>query len=317
MYLSVLHAGSAECGIEVSNLDHLGLVAGIIDEIGIEQKINQLLGEELSEKITGGQAVKGMLLNGLGLVSSPLYLFSKFFEGKAIEHLIGKGVKTEYFNDDKLGRVLDQLYHRGLNQIFMSVVLEAVKIYQLETNTVYLDSTSFHVHGDYQTDDDELTEDIEPKTIKITYGYSRDKRPDLKQFIMDLICTNDGDVPLWMRIGSGNESDQKQFVQAMKGFKNQLNFDSLMVADSALYTQENLQLLTNIRWLSRVPVRIKAAHKLVQETDGSDLNPSHIKGYSYQELPKTYGGIPQRWLIVESQLRRESDLKNLEKKIQK
>ena len=155
--------------IEVSNLDHLGLVAGIIDEIGIEQKINQLLGEELSEKITGGQAVKGMLLNGLGLVSSPLYLFSKFFEGKAIEHLIGKGVKTEYFNDDKLGRVLDQLYHRGFNQIFMSVVLEAVKIYQLETNTVYLDSTSFHVHGDYQTDDDELTEDIEPKTIKITY----------------------------------------------------------------------------------------------------------------------------------------------------
>ena len=54
---------------------------------------------------------------------------------------------------------------------------------------------------------------------------------------MDLICTNDGDVPLSMRIGSGNESDQKQFVQAMKDFKNQLKFDSLMVADSALYTQ--------------------------------------------------------------------------------
>ena len=106
--------------IEVSNIDHLGLVAGIIDEIGIEQKINQLLGEELPEKITSGQVVKGMVLNGLGLVSSPLYLFSKFFEGKAIEHLIGKGVKTEYFNDDKLGRVLDELYRRGLNEIFMS-----------------------------------------------------------------------------------------------------------------------------------------------------------------------------------------------------
>ncbi|GGA50594.1 hypothetical protein CYANOKiyG1_70100 [Okeania sp. KiyG1] len=249
---------------EVSNIDHLGLVAGIIDEIGIEQKINQLLGEEVSEKITGGQAVKGMLLNGLKLASSPLYLFSKFFEGKAIEHLIGKGVKTEYFNDDKLGRVLDQLYRRGLNEIFMSVVLEAVKILRNETNTVHLDSTSFHVHGDYHTDEDESTEDIEPKTIKITYEYSRDKRPDLKQFMMDLMCTNDGNLPLWMRIWSGNESDQKQFLQAMKDFKNQLNFDSLMVADSALSTQENLQLLTNIKWLSRVPVRIKAAHKLVQ-----------------------------------------------------
>ena len=115
--------------------------------------------------------MKGMVLNGLGLVSSPLYLFSKFFEGKAIEHLIGKGVKTEYFNDDKLGRVLDELYRRGLNEIFMSIVLEAVKIYQLETSTVHLDSTSFHVHGDYETLGDESEEYLEPKTIKITYGY--------------------------------------------------------------------------------------------------------------------------------------------------
>ena len=51
--------------IEVSNIDHLRIVVGIIDEIGIEEKMNQLLGEELSEKITGGQVLKGMLLNGL------------------------------------------------------------------------------------------------------------------------------------------------------------------------------------------------------------------------------------------------------------
>ena len=50
-----------------------------------KQRINQLLGEDLPEKITSGQVVKGMVVNGLGSVSSPLYLFSKFFEGKAIE----------------------------------------------------------------------------------------------------------------------------------------------------------------------------------------------------------------------------------------
>ena len=70
---------------------------------------------------------------------------------------------------------------------------------------------------------------------------------------------------MWMRIGSGNESDQKQFVLAMKELKNQFKFDSLMVADSALYQYENINLLTNIKWLSRVPIRIKAANKLVQE----------------------------------------------------
>ena len=83
-----------------------------------------------------------MLLNWLGLVSSPLYLFNRFFQGIALEHLIGPGVKAEYFNDDKLGRVLDQLYQKGLSEIFMSVVLEAVKNYQLETDTVHIDSSS-------------------------------------------------------------------------------------------------------------------------------------------------------------------------------
>ncbi|WP_202220696.1 hypothetical protein [Okeania sp. KiyG1] len=50
--------------------------------------------------------------------------------------------------------------------------------------------------------------------MKITYGYSRDKGPDLKQFLMDLICTNDGDVPFWMRIGSGNESRPKTICKS-------------------------------------------------------------------------------------------------------
>lgn len=64
--------------IEVSNLDHLGLVAGLVDEIGLVALINEQLGEHSAEKISAGQVVKGMILNGLGLVSSPLYLFSRF-----------------------------------------------------------------------------------------------------------------------------------------------------------------------------------------------------------------------------------------------
>lgn len=53
--------------------------------------------------------VKAMIINGLGFVSSVLYLFEQFYEGKATEHLIGSGVRAEHLNDDRLGRVLDQL----------------------------------------------------------------------------------------------------------------------------------------------------------------------------------------------------------------
>jgi transposase len=72
--------------ISVQNLDHLGLVAGLIDEIGIVEQINQLVGEKPGEIVSPGHAVKAMILNGLGLVSAPLYLFSQFFKGKATEH---------------------------------------------------------------------------------------------------------------------------------------------------------------------------------------------------------------------------------------
>jgi len=108
---------------KIENLDHLGLIAGLIDEIGIVEKINELLGEQTEEIVSPGHAVKAMILNGLGLVSAPLYLFGKFFEGKATEHLLGKGIQANHLNDDKLGRVLDKLYSRGLSEVFTHISL--------------------------------------------------------------------------------------------------------------------------------------------------------------------------------------------------
>ena len=75
--------------IKIKNLDHLGIVAGIIDDLEIVEKINKTVGIDSREKINSGQIVKAIILNGLGFVSRPLYLFSQFFEDKAIEHLLG------------------------------------------------------------------------------------------------------------------------------------------------------------------------------------------------------------------------------------
>ena len=82
--------------IEIKNIDHLGIVAGIIDSIGLVEIVNNLIGEDIAEKISAGHVVKAIILNGLGFVSAPLYMFPKFFENRACEHLIGEGVKPEY-----------------------------------------------------------------------------------------------------------------------------------------------------------------------------------------------------------------------------
>ena len=49
--------------IEIQNLDHLGIVAGMIDAIGLVETINELIPSEKGEKVSAGQTVKAMILN--------------------------------------------------------------------------------------------------------------------------------------------------------------------------------------------------------------------------------------------------------------
>jgi len=63
--------------LKIRNIDHLGIIAGIIDQIGLVEIVNQEIGENSQEKISAGIVVKAMILNGLGFVSAPLYLFRR------------------------------------------------------------------------------------------------------------------------------------------------------------------------------------------------------------------------------------------------
>ncbi len=312
--------------ISIQTINHLGLVAGIIDDIGLEQIINDVVGSDPRELITSGQVVKGIILNGLGFTSQPLYLFPKFFEDKATEHLLGEGIKAEYLNDDKIGRVMDKLYEKGLSSIFLMIALAVVQNYQLLTNFSHLDSSSFSVHGKYLINnlipsklevEQEEEKSKDPAPITITKGYSRDHRPDLKQFIIDLIVSGDGGIPLFLRVADGNEQDKVVFGEIAVEYKSMIDFETMIVADSALYTAKNLQLMSSIKWLSRVPLSLGKAKELVNNVLEKELSESSIKGYLWKEELITYAEVKQRWLLVESQKRKESDLKKLSERIDK
>jgi transposase len=318
--------------IEIQNIDHLGIVAGIIDSIGIVEIINELIGVEKDEKVNAGQVVKAMIINGLGFVSKPLYMFPKYFETIACEHLIGTGVKPEYLNDDKLGRVMDKLFIKGLDTIFFIIAVKAAQKFGVSLSTSHLDSSSMHVHGQYNTSLPEVifesqeignNQELEeiavksPKEITITYGYSRDHRPDLKQFIIEMICSGDGDIPIFLKLASGNQADSSCFGKIAIEYHKQLEVNSLMVADSALYTESNLKMMSDLQWLCRVPLSIKAAKSLISTIPESQLIDSTIPGYKLASKTENYAGIEQRWLVVQSQERRESDLRKLTQKITK
>ena len=221
-----------------------------------------------------------MILNGLGFVSVPLYLFEKFFFGKATEHLLGEGIRPEHLNDDRLGRILDKLYAAGLTELFVTIALSAARRFGVDLHSLQLDSSSLHVDGDYLSDQSE-TEEL--GTIDITYGYSRDHRPDLKQFMVDLMCSGDGDIPLYLRVGDGNETDSSVFAQLILEFRQQWDVDALFVADAALYTSVNLQQMAQLPWVSRVPATLSSAKELLQQIHPDALVNSSLTGYQIAE----------------------------------
>jgi transposase len=171
----------------------------------------------------------------LGFVASPLYLFGHFFQGKPTEHLLGPGVTPDLLNDDRMGRMLDTLYAAGVTEAFLEVAREARQAFPFPVRALHADATSFHVHGQYEG----LGEEV--GAIRVTYGYSRDHRPDLKQWVMNLVCADTGGIPLLFAPGDGNQSDREALVPLLARYRQALDLGAVVVLDGAGYSRENLR----------------------------------------------------------------------------
>ena len=155
--------------------------------------------------------------------------------------------------------------------------------------------------------------------MKLPRVIPRDHRPDLKQFTLELITSGDGDVPLYLQVGNGNDADKAVFTEVIEQFKQQWRAakPEVFVADSALYSQENLQALGTTPWITRVPATIAEASWLMQNLPPEQFIASCLSNYRIAEVCSTYAGVRQRWLVVESESRQQADLKQLDKRIAK
>jgi transposase len=136
--------------VAIKNMDHLGLVAGMVDELQIDRIVDAAIGSKSPDKkLRAGELVKAMIINGLGYVNKPLYLVAKFFEDKPLERLFARHVEAAWINDDALGRTLDALYAYGVSELYEKIAQNALNRLGLVPTVVHLDSTSFHVDGSY------------------------------------------------------------------------------------------------------------------------------------------------------------------------
>lgn len=220
------------------------------------------------------------------------------------------------FNDQALGKGLDEISSYGSSKLYGEVAFEIAMEQGLLGTRAHHDSTSFSLHGDYA--DNSSSEQI----IEVIHGYSKDNRPDLKQVMMSLTMTGDANLPVWMEPLDGNSSDKKSFhetIARVSAFQQQLTAhnDFLWIADSALYVPDKLLALPDINWLSRVPENIKECSRLVSIPSEDIAWIKGDSGYEWTEVCSIHGGIKQHWLLVYSQQAYEREKKTLLKRVAK
>jgi transposase len=250
--------------IEAYQVQHLPIVKAYADKIGLVELINQVVPTEMA--IDPGTIVLGMILDTLS-GRSPLYRLEEFFTHQDTALLLGKAVAPSAFDDDTAGRVLDRLYDIGTMKVFTACAVRADRVFGFDKRYVHFDTTSITVYGDYQPPEETEEQEV---PFRITYGYSKDKRPDLKQFVFSTLCV-DRAVPLWGKPEDGNASDKtvnNTLLSNIATFLAQHGVAPgayIYVADAALVTEDNLAALGDTLFITRLPATYNECGRLIAE----------------------------------------------------
>jgi len=128
--------------------DHLGLVAGMFDELGITEGLEQAPQQHPAMRlVTAGHAVTAMVRNGLGFVNHQLDLGPHFFQHKPLARLMAPGLLASPLPADPLGRALATLDDCGVTALSSLMAATAATRVRLTPTVSHRDTTRFPVDG--------------------------------------------------------------------------------------------------------------------------------------------------------------------------
>ena len=247
-------------------VDHIPAIARMCHRLGLTDLINESI--PCNTDVDIGTLVVGMVCDTLS-GRSPLYKVEDFIAEQDTELLFGTPVDSHSFNDDALGNALDRIHQKGTLKLFTEISLKAVSIFDLDTSHCSFDTTSVNIWGDYSASKPH------PKAPHITYGYSKDKRHDLKQFMVSMLCV-EGNIPISGKMQNGNSSDEKlnneelqRIARLLKPLKKNIG-EFIYIADCKLVTADNLDQLADTLFISRLPATYKEHDRLIEQAIEAD-----------------------------------------------
>ena len=202
--------------------------------------------------LTPGQLALGIVLSTFCSARYPLSRIPQHFASMNTELLFGNGVTASDFTDDALARTLDKIYDAGCSTMFTQLSLTAFTTFDIPLGNLHSDTSSHAFYGDY-----DCCADPEWEAAMVTYGFSKEHRPDLKQIMIGNIVNSDG-IPLVHRTLDGNTADCQWNDEAIRTLATLLKDktkDVVYIADAKLVTEPNLRLMHKhqLPFISRVP----------------------------------------------------------------
>ncbi len=179
-----------------------------------------------------------LLVTNLLLARQPLYALAGWSTRRVPEHLGLQPGQAALLNDDRCGRALDHLQRADRASLLTALVLRAVQAFAIDLSELHQDTTTVTFAGEYAGQPPVAQAERPPR---ITFGYNKDHRPDLKQLLYSITITADGAVPVHCKTYDGNTSDDQvhrdtwDFLRQIVGHS-----DFLYVADSKLCSRDNL-----------------------------------------------------------------------------
>lgn len=231
--MSDQHEQGNEFGLVSATLGGLPIVNAVLDRLGLPGLLAAAVpAEDARVKLAPAVAIRVVVTN-LVLGREPLYGLGEW-AARYDPGLLGLSTgDLAVLNDDRVGRALEALFDADRASLLTAVVLRAVAQFDIDTSQLHNDSTSISVHGAY-TDAAGAVRGGKHTPV-ITFGHSKDHRPDLKQLVWILTVSVDGAVPLAYRLADGNTSDDPTHVPTWDALAALLGrADFLYVADSKL-----------------------------------------------------------------------------------
>lgn len=233
---------SADFSLKTERLGPLPLVNHFIERMGLPALLEKYVPTTDPRSRVSNARALGVLLRSIVVEREPIYRAQETVHGFATGLFGVAGGNSQRLTDDRLGRALDHLFEADRGALLTEVVLSVAKRFAVELRELHNDSTSVAFCGQYR--DQRPSARSGKRAPAITYGYSKDHRPDLKQLLFILTTDADGGIPVQFRTADGQTNDSITHIETWTTLRTVAGrADFLYVADSKLCSHDNLRFI--------------------------------------------------------------------------